>query len=116
MLRLATDVERILRIVLHAISQLEGLNAGLELRVLIVALQVPLIQLRKQIELLPLLPRTRTGVADVFDEPVELRVLCVDVCSLIRAGQKAGLPVLCLLDRIAAGAHSDEARQVLILA
>ena len=41
--------------------------------------------------------------------------LAIDVRALIDAGQKAGLPVLRFLDRIAAGAHGDERRQILVL-
>ena len=42
-------------------------------------------------------------------------MLRVDERALERAGQKARLPVLGVLDRVAAGAHRDEAGQVLIL-
>ena len=51
---------------------------------------------------------------DVLDQLLDFGVLRVDVGALVDAGQKAGLPVLRFLNRIAAGAHGDEAGQILI--
>ena len=45
----------------------------------------------------------------------DVGVLRVDVRALIDAGQEAGLPVLRFLNRVAAGAHGDEAGQILVL-
>ena len=42
-------------------------------------------------------------------------MLGVDVGALVHARQKTGLPILRFLNRVAAGAHGDEAGQVLIL-
>ena len=42
-------------------------------------------------------------------------VLRVDIGALIDAGQEGRLPVLRLLDRVSAGAHGQEAWQVLVV-
>ena len=54
-------------------------------------------------------------VADVLDQLLDLGVARVEIGPLEDARQKRRLPVLRLLDRIAARAHGDEAGQVLIL-
>ena len=54
-------------------------------------------------------------IGDVLDQSLDAGVLGVDVGSLIDAGEEGGLPVLGFLDGIAAGAHDDEPRHVLIL-
>ena len=54
------------------------------------------------------------GAADVFDELVEFAVLGVDESALEGSGEEAGLPVFGIFDRHAAGAHGDEAGEVLI--
>jgi hypothetical protein len=53
-------------------------------------------------------------VFDVFDEFLDAGVFGVDVGALENAGEEAALPVLGFLDRIAAGAHGDEAGKVLV--
>ncbi len=77
-------------------------------------LQVPAVQLVEQIELAALLLARHAIVLDVLDQLLDGRVLAVDVGSLVRAGQKGRTPVLGPFDRIAAGAHGDEAGQVLV--
>ena len=54
-------------------------------------------------------------VADVLDQLLDVGVARVDVGALVDAGQEGRLPVLRLLDRVAAGTHGDEAGQVLVL-
>src|SRR5262249_58823928 len=113
--RLAADVERILCVALHAVSQLERLNAGFELRIVGPLLLMPLVQLQEQIELCALLCRRHPRITDVLDEAVDARMPRVGIRALAGARQKAGLPVLRLLNRITAGAHGDEAGKVLDL-
>ena len=73
------------------------------------------VQLAEQTQL-PLLHLSgRVRAADILDELVDLRVLRVDERPLIHAGQEAVLPVLRVLDGVAAGTHRDEAGQVLVL-
>src|SRR5262249_45977896 len=114
-LRLAADIEGVLSVVLHAVGQLERLDARLELRVGSAALQVALVELAQEVELLALLSLVDGGVADVFDEPLKGGVARVDVSALVDAGQKGGLPVLRLLNGVTAGAHGNEAGKVLVL-
>ena len=77
--------------------------------------EMPAVELLHQVELAALLGGRRRAVADVLDQLVDLGVLGVDVRALIGARQKRDSPVLRGHDRIAAGAHGDEAGQVLIL-
>ena len=114
-LRFARDVERLGRFHLHSVGQLEGLDPRFQLLVVLPFLQVLSVELLKQIELSTLLGPTDSRVADILDQLLNLRGLRVDVSSLKDARQKSGLPVLRLLNRIAAGTHRDESRQVLIL-
>ena len=55
MLRLAADVEGVGGVDLHAVGQLERLDARFELGVGLALLQVALVELLEQVELLPLL-------------------------------------------------------------
>jgi len=55
------------------------------------------------------------AVVDMLDELLDLLMFTVDKGPLEGSGKKAGLPVLCTLDRIAPGRHRDEGRQVGIL-
>ena len=48
----------------------------------------------------------------MFDQFLDLAVLGIDVGTLEDPWQEARLPVLAFLDRVAAGAHGDETRQV----
>ncbi len=79
-------------------------------------LLVALVELAQQVELAALLGQRQRRVADVLDELVHLRVARVDVGALVGAGQEGRLPVLRLLDGIAARTHGDEAGQVLVVA
>ncbi len=116
-LRLAADVERVGRFDLHAVGQLERLDLRFELRVARALGGVLGVEC---------LRAGRAAAADRSRATRSLRmfsissstvcVLRVDVRALIDAGQEAGLPVLRFLNRIAAGAHGDERRQVLVLA
>ena len=63
---------------------------------------------------LPLLGRGGRVVADVLDQLLDLGVLGVDVGALVGTRKKRRSPVLGCHDRIATGAHGDEARQVLV--
>ncbi len=53
-------------------------------------------------------------VADMFDELFELGMFGIDVGALVDAGEEAALPVLGFLDGVTAGAHGDEAGEVLV--
>ena len=80
-------------------------------------LRVARVELLEQVELLALLAAaTMRSLRMCSISLLDLGVLRVDVGALVDAGQEAGLPVLRLLDRVAAGAHGDEAGQVLVLA
>ena len=116
MLRLAADVERLGRLGLHAEAQLERLDAGLQRGIVLPGLQMASVEPVQQVELLALLRRCDAIVANVLDELLDRRVLGVDVRALEDARQKAGLPVLRFLDRVAVGAHGNKRRQVLVFA
>ena len=116
-LRLAVDVERVGRLGLHAVGQLERLDAGFELRVVAAA--------RPRCRSLSCCTRSscrrcsagESTVLRMFSISFSTSVcLRVDVRPLVRAGQERRPPVLRGDDRIAAGAHGDEAGQVLVLA
>src|SRR5439155_13525487 len=91
-LRLATDIERLGRLALHAISELKAVNAGVQRRVIAALVLVVLVEGRQRIELPPLYIRRQPLVADVLDQLVDLSVLRVDVSPLINARQKGRLP------------------------
>jgi len=59
--------------------------------------------------------RDSSLVLHELDELLDVRVPRIDVGPLEDAGEEARLPVLRLLQRVAAGAHRDEARKVLVL-
>ncbi len=101
---------------LHAIGQLERLDARFELGVVLAALLMALVELAQQIELAALLGQRQRRVLDVLDELLDLGVARVDVGALVGAGQEGGLPVLRLLNGVAARTHGDEAGQVLVVA
>src|SRR5207302_1409829 len=78
-LRLPADIEGVGGIELHAIGQLERLDAGFELGVLLAFGQVSFVELLEQIELLPLLLERREVVANMLDELLDIGVPGVDV-------------------------------------
>jgi hypothetical protein len=112
--RLAGQIECLGRFGLHAESKLERLDAGVQ-AVVDSAGPVLGIQPGEQIELPPLRGGGGVRMGDVLDQPGQLLVLGVDEGPLERAGQEGRLPVLGILDRKAAGAHGEKARQVLVL-
>ena len=83
------DVEGVGRLGLHPVGQLERLDARLELRVVLAAVGVPLVEPSHQVELPALLVGSRGVVADVLDQLVDVGVLGVDVGPLVGAGQEA---------------------------
>ena len=115
-LRFAANVERLGRFGLHAEAELERADAGLQRGIVLPRLQVAIVEPFEQIELLALLGQRQAIVADVFDQLLDGGVLGVDVRAFVDARQKAGLPVLRFLDRVAERAHRDERRQVLVFA
>src|SRR3954469_23245836 len=74
-----------------------------------------LIELREKVELAALLGLVGVLVLDVLDELFDFLVLGVDVGALEDAREEAALPVLGFLDGVAAGAHDDEAGEVLVV-
>ena len=110
--RFTIHVERIGRVHLHPVRQLERLDARLELRVLLSPGRMPAIESLDEIELPPLLGEGESAILDVLDQFFDRRVARVDVRALVNAGEKTGLPVLRLLNRVAAWTHGDEAGQV----
>ena len=113
--RLAADVEGLGRLGLHPVGQLERLDPRLEGRVVAAAGRVQCVEPVHQVELPPLGLGALGVVADVLDELGHVGMLGVDVRALERAGQEPRPPVLDAHDRQPAGAHGDEAGQVLIL-
>src|SRR5204862_6090890 len=111
-LRLAADVERLGRLALHAVSELKAVDAGVECGIEAPLLLVATVEGRQSIELPPLYVGRQPGVFHVLDQLVDLGVLGIDVSALINAWQESRLPVLRLLNRIAAGNHRNEARQI----
>ena len=109
------DVERVAGFRLHAIGQLERLDAGFELGLALAVVEMAPVELGQEVELGSLGLRADRAVLDVRDQFFDLGVLAVDIGSLVDAGQKPRLPVLRLGDREAAGAHHDEPGQVLVL-
>ena len=93
-LGLAADVEGLGRFALHAVGQLEAVDAGVEGRVVAALLFVLLVEGGERVELPPLGVGRQPLVADVLDQLVDLGVLRVDVGALVDAGQKRRLPVL----------------------
>src|SRR5690606_27290099 len=114
-LGLARDVERVGRLELHPICELERFDPRVEPRILLSLLEVALVERAEKVELIPLrLPR-QVVVADVLDQLLDLAMARVDIGPLVDPGEEGRLPVLRLLDRIAARAHGDEAREVSVL-
>ncbi len=113
--RFAADVKRLGRFRLHPVGQLERLDAGFELGLMAVPLEVLAIELGQEVELGPLRPGAHTVVADVRDQLFDLGVPAVQVGSLVDPRQEGRLPVLRLGDGVAVGAHDEKAGQVLVL-
>jgi hypothetical protein len=61
-----------------------------------------------KIELLALRGHALVIVLDVLDDLLNVGFGRIDVCTLKHPRQKPGLPVLSVLDRIAARTHGDE--------
>ena len=116
MFRFTVHVERIGRLHLHPVRQLERLDACLELSVLLPAICVPAIERLNEIELPALCRERQPTIFYMLDEFIDRRVLGVDMRALVNAGEKTGLPVLRFLNRVTAGTHDDETRQILVLA
>ena len=113
--RLLADVERVRRLHLHPVGQLEGCDARFELSLARTGRRVALVQGAEQIQLRSLVADGNLLVVDVLDEPLDARLGGVEVGALEDAGEKGALPVLRLLNRVAARAHRDEAGEILVL-
>ena len=111
---LAADVERLLRLALHAVCHLECLDAGFELGVAAAAVAVQAVELPHQVELLPLVARGDLRVGDVANHLLGIEIGVVDVHSLEDAGEEAVAPEL-RPDHRLAGAEHHEAGQVLVV-
>jgi len=77
--------------------------------------RVATVHLLDEIQLSALLLRRDRAMADIGNQLVDLGELCIDVRSLIAARQKGGLPVLGVLDRVAARTQDDERGKILVL-
>ncbi len=99
---------------LHPERQLERVDAGLEPGI---GPGGPVlgIEAGEQIELPSLGRRADVRMRDVLDQLRQVLMLRIDERPLKRSRQKARLPVFGVLDRKAAGAHRDEAGEVLVL-
>ncbi len=113
--RLLADVKGIAGFRLHAVRQLERLNARFELGFSLALIEVPPVELGKQIKLGALSARADTTVLDVRDQFLDFFMLAIDVCSLIDPRQKGRLPVLRLGNRKPARAHHNEPGEILVL-
>ena len=87
--RFVADVERLGRFRLHPVGQLERLDAGLELGLVAVPLEVLAVELGQQVELGPLRPGADAVVADVRDQLLDVGVPAVQVGSLVDPGRNA---------------------------
>ena len=76
---------------------------------------LPRVERLCEVELLALLDGGQSAVANVGNELGDVRVLGVQMCALVGAGQKRAAPVARGHDGIAAGTHHNEARQVFVL-
>ena len=94
MLGLFSDVERVRGVNLHAVGQLEGLNASFELAVPSAAAGMLLVQGVEQVKLLPLIRHRDGFIFDVLDQLLDFLVLRIDVSALINSRKKCALPVL----------------------
>src|SRR4051812_39661523 len=75
-----------------------------------------LIKALEKIELLTLRAGRHAGIANVLDQLIERWLARIDIRALVNPRQKRALPILDFLNRIAAGAHRNEAGEVLIFA
>src|SRR5262249_17459880 len=115
-LRFATQIEDISGFRLHAEGQFERADAGFELRIISAILEVFVVERCNEVELLALLIEWNLCFLYIPDDFINLCMLAIDICALIYAGQKRGSPVLRGNNRIPAGAHDHEPRQVAVLA
>jgi hypothetical protein len=86
---LLLHVEGVARLPPHPVRQFHRLDARLQRRVMLVALQVLLVELPEQVELALLRPGRGEVVLDVLDEPLDLRLPRIDVRALVGAGNGA---------------------------
>src|SRR2546426_8671593 len=77
-LGLPGNVKRVGRFHLHAVSELEGLDARLELGIFVAGASMLLVELEEQVELLALRLEGGVVVSNVLDELFDARVLRVD--------------------------------------
>ena len=110
----AAGVEGVGGFHLHAEGEFEALDAGFEAGVAGALALVFAVEFEEEVELFALLGGRGVVAADVFDEFLDAGLLRVDERALVDTGEEAGLPVFAVLDRITAGAHGDEAGEVLI--
>ena len=78
-LRLAADVEGVAGVHLHAIGQLERLDARFQLRVVVAAPLVALVELLQQVELPALLGLRRVTSLRMFSISLSISVCCVSM-------------------------------------
>ena len=111
-----TDVERLRCFQLHARAQLKGLDAGLDLRVLVALLAVTFIEFPQEFELPALVRVGNTRVGGILKQSFDVRMPGVDIGSLVSARQKPRPPVLgAAVARVSAGTHGDKPGEVLVL-
>ncbi len=113
-LRFLADIECVGGLGLHAEGELQRLDSGLELGVTGVLFAVQLVELLDVAELFFLLAGQNRLIAKVGNEPVCLSFFCVDVGSLIDAGQESAAPVGTLRNWEAAGTHDDKSWEALV--
>ena len=111
--RLARQIEGLGGLHLHPEGHLKGVDAGIEPSIA-AGLAVGGIELLEPVELMPLHGSARMWAANVLDELLDFGVLRVDRRPLERAGEKARLPVVGPLHRMAAGTHRHEPGKILI--
>ena len=78
-LRLAADVEGVGRLHLHAVSQLERLDPGFQLRIALALGQMLAVELGQQVELPPLIGRGHVFVRRMFSISLSISVCCVSM-------------------------------------
>src|SRR5262249_46311762 len=78
---------------LHAVGQLERLNAGFELRVITTGALVLSVELSEQVELPTLSATSYLAVDDILDQVLRFGFFGVDMSYLVHAGKKCRAPI-----------------------
>ncbi len=109
------DIEGVGGFHLHPIGEFKGLYPGLQGAFVLPPFRVPTVHLLDEIQLAALRFGRDGPVADIGNQLIDLGELRIDVRSLVTSRQEGRLPVLGVLDRVAARTKDDERGKVLVL-